>query len=106
AGSQYRVLCGVRFGATIRCFDLDLATLFDFGRAHDHIDFVFLHQKLDALAHAVGNTTATFYDGPEIGLATIYLDAIICGMVEVLKYLRTLEQGFGGDTAPIEADAS
>src|SRR3546814_19356505 len=82
------------------------SALFYVGCTHDHIDLVFLHQKLDTLAHAVGYTAAALHDGTEIGFAAIDLDAIICGVVQVLKYLSAFEQRFGRDTAPVKAYAS
>src|SRR5690606_32750256 len=78
---------------------------FDFGSTHNHVDLVLLHQKLDAFAHAVGDTTTALYDGAKIGFTAIYLNAIICGVVKVLEHLGAFEQRFGGDTTPVEADA-
>src|SRR5690606_18153452 len=97
---MFRRVCLDAVGAV----DFNLATFFDFGGTHDHIDFVFLHQKLDALTHAVGYSAATLHDGAAIGFATVYLDAVVGRMVEVLKHLCAFSQRFGRDTAPVEAN--
>ncbi len=74
-------------------------------KAFDDINLIFTKQKLNALAHTACHIAAALNHIFKIHLSIGYRDAIIFGVANVLKYLCRFEQGFGRNTAPVEADA-
>ena len=69
----------------------------------DDSDFIFFHQKIDPLAHAIGHTPTTLYDAFPICFGAANLDAIIFCMLNVFKNLGTFDECFGGNATPVEA---
>ena len=76
------------------------------GGAVDDIDAVLLQQELDALVHRRGHTAAAVDHGVEVGLHTLGLEAVGGGMLGIVERLGALHQGLGGDTTPVQADAT
>ena len=75
--------------------------------AGDDIHIVLLEQVLHTLAHGVGHAAAAGNDRFHVGFHfAFHLDAVVLGMINIGVDLCALQQGFGGDTAPVEADAS
>ena len=77
------------------------------GLAAQHIDLVLLQQEPDALAHRLRDAARTGDDTRHIGLrlaAERHAESI--GRAAIVVDLRAFEQCLGGDTPPVEADAS
>ena len=75
--------------------------------AAQHIDLVLLQQEPDALAHRLRDAARTGDDTRHIGLrlaAERHAESI--GRAAIVVDLRAFEQCLGGDTPPVEADAS
>ncbi len=70
------------------------------------VDFVFVEQKLDPFAHGLCHVAAAPDDGGKIGSSFAGINAVFGSMFEVLENGGALQQGFGGNAAPVEADAS
>src|SRR5690606_8137445 len=83
--------------------NFNLASLLHFSEARDMIDFVFLEKELNTFAVAVCNGTAAFHHGGEVWLYILHRNAIVCRMLQVFKHISTFEQGFCGNTSPIQA---
>ena len=73
----------------------------------DDVDIVLLEQVLHALAHGVGHAAAAGHHGLHVGFHfAFHLDAVVLGVINIGVNLCALQQGFGGDAAPVEADAA
>jgi len=86
--------------------DLDLAAGHQGTVAHVHVDFIFLHQELNALGHAVGDVAAAAHHLAEIVLGILHRNSVFLGVLNVLKHLRTLNQRLSGNAAPVKADSA
>ena len=75
--------------------------------AGDDFHVVLFQEELDALAHSLGNTAASGHNGFHVGLCfAFHLDAVVFSVFDIVINLRTLQQCFGGDAAPVKADAA
>src|SRR5687767_3210846 len=92
------------FSGSIRNFYL--ATFFQFAKSFDEVDLVLLEKKLNTLAVAGGNITAAFHHAGKIGLESIYLNAVIFCMTDILKYISAFQQCLRGDTSPVQTYAT
>ena len=93
-------------GLVLGAVDADFLARHDTGGAADDVNAVLLEQELDAFVHGGGDTTGTVDHGIEVGFDSVDLDAVVGGMLGVVESLSTLHEGLGGDTAPVEADAT
>ena len=90
-----------------RLADLDLAGLGQLRLAPDDIDLVLLQQEADAGIELRRDFSRAILDRLGI-VADLALDpeAIILGVLRVMKDLRRAQQRLGRDAAPVEADAA
>ena len=78
-----------------------------FAIAGDDFHVVLLEQILHAFAHGVGHAATAGHHGLHVGFHfAFHLDAVVLGVINISIDLRALQQGFGGDAAPVEADAA
>jgi len=83
----------------------DLALRDQFPESHHHVDLIFLHQELYALTHFICYPAAALDHRVKLRGAA-GLDSIILRMLDIFIDLCTLEQGLGGDTTPVQANAA
>ena len=74
--------------------------------AHDDVNLVLFHQELNAFRHAFSHTSAALNHAAEIGLRSCYRDAVVFRVLDVFKNVCALQQSFGGDASPIQANAA
>ncbi len=74
--------------------------------AHDHVNFILFHEELNALAHAVGHIAAALDHFAKVVLGFLHRNTVVFRVLDVFKHLRALDQGLGGDTAPIQTDTA
>jgi hypothetical protein len=72
----------------------------------DDLDLVLLHQEADAASQGLGHPARALHHLVEVVGAAGDGQAVVAQMVELLIDLGGLEQGLGGDTAPVQADAA
>ncbi len=73
----------------------------------DNLDAVLFHQERHALAHRVGHSPAAVDDFVErCGDLSVYLDAVVGGMLGIIVNLGAFQQGLGGDAPPVQAHAT
>ena len=85
--------------------DRDLANFGDLGFAPDHIDLVFLHQKRDAAIELLRHAARAFdHIGNIDAHRAVQSQAVILGMIGIVKDFSRAQQGFGRNTAPIQAN--
>ena len=74
-------------------------------RGEKHVDLVLFHQEFHPPAHLGGDLAAALHDGRQVGRRDRHLRKGIVGrVVQVGVDFRAFQQGFGGDTSPVEAD--
>src|SRR5690606_28380339 len=91
-------------GLAILGADLHFFARFYFSKAVDHLDLVLFHQELHALAHSVRHPAAPADHGPELMAHIFGVQSIVPGMLEIFEDLGGLDQGLGGDAAPVQTD--
>ena len=56
-----------------------------------HLDLVLLHEKLYALAHAIGNTAAPLDHAIKVHSGFFHFNAVILGVLNIFEYLCTFQ---------------
>ncbi len=103
AGGDDDVLGREGLGALL-ALHLERVGALEGSRAHVHGDLVLLHQVRDALVELFGDATAALHHRLKIGLYLFGNQAVILGVLHVVKDLGRAQQRLGRDAAPVEAD--
>ena len=77
----------------------------ELGEAFDNVDFVLLHQELDALGELARDAARALDDRVEIE-ADLGLEPVGLGVLCVVIDLGRAQQRFGRDAAPVKANAT
>ncbi len=72
----------------------------------EHLNLVLAHQKRHAFGEAIGDLTATADNFFKIESDIITVEPEFFASLNVLVDLGVVEQGFGGNATPVEADAA
>jgi hypothetical protein len=86
--------------------DLDHAGGGHMGVADDVVHLVLAEEELDALGHLLGDIARAQHDGGEVERDLLDDQADGIGLLDLLVELRALEQGLGGDAAPVQTGAA
>src|SRR5690606_31140541 len=65
-----------------------------------------LHQEADALIQLFGHAARTLDDGVEVERRAGRRQTVVLQVAQALELLARLQQGLGGDAAPVQADAA
>ena len=70
------------------------------------VHLVLLQQELHAFAHALSYISRPRDHAVKVCFWCAHFDAVVLGVVDVFKHVGAFQQGFGGNTTPIQADAT
>jgi hypothetical protein len=80
--------------------------LLELSLAFDDLDLVLLHQEGDAARHGLGHAARALDDLVEVERRLLDRQAVAIQVRQLLEDLAGLQQGLGGDAAPVQADAA
>ena len=69
-------------------------------------DSILFHQMANALIKLLRHPARTFDDSIDIGSDVIRCEAVILGMLHIMKDLSRAQEGLGRDAPPVEANAT